>query len=359
LKAVVNRQTETRNLKVAVAGLGFGAAVHVPALKKLPGVNVVAIAGRTMEKAVKAAHDLDIPHAVADFRQLADFRPDAVTIALPPEENSAAAAFFMDRGIAVLCEKPIATDIASARRLFELGQNRVHAVDFQFAELPAFAYARQALLEGKIGSLKNVQVNWQVESYANRNKLNTWKREASGTGGGILPLFASHAFYLMEWLNGPLKEISATLLAEGGPWHQQSPIAPDTAQLEIVFENDATLIGEMSNAAPEAHLHIWEMFGERGSIRIENLERDYMSGFSTILVKDNEKHVLHAAEDLPGIDGRLAPFASLAERFLSAVRSEEATYPDFRSGWHVQCAIDACVKSHREGRPVLLAEYKE
>jgi predicted dehydrogenase len=277
-------------------------------------------------------------------------------IALPPAENAEAAAFFLGHGVPVLCEKPIAADVAAARRLAVLGEHRTHAVDFQFAELPAFLCARESLIRGDIGRVNDIQLTWVAESYAVRNRLRNWKREADGAAGGVLPLLASHALYLMEWLNGPINSIGAELAAEGAPWSSAMPAAPDTAELCAVFASGSSLTAEISNAVEGQHLHCWRFAGERGELRIENPFSDYMSGFSTTLTRDGGTQPLSQRSSNSNVDGRIPPFLSLARRFFAAVRSSQPTYPDFRSGWRVQCAIDACIKSHIENRVVRISE---
>lgn len=332
--------------------------MHAPSLKSLPDVEVVAIAGRSKEKAQKVAAALDIPHAVAGFRGLLDFHPDAVMIALPPAENALATAYFIEHGIPVLCEKPLAGDVQAAARLVALGDHLPHAVDFQFPELPAFIVARESLLRGEIGSIAEVRLTWLVESYAVRNRLKGWKQESGGATGGVLPLLVSHVFYLAEWLNACLVGIDAQLSAEGMSWSPEMPTAPDTVRLRATFENGSVLNAEISNAAEGEHIHIWRFLGEHGELCIENPLSDYMSGFSTRIEEGGGVRMLHSRAAKSDSDGRIAPFLSLASRFLAGVRSGQKTYPDFRSGWRVQCAIDACMRSHVEGRTIPLSDYR-
>jgi len=352
-----SRRNVDAPIRVAIAGLGFGAEVHAPALKAMRGINLVALAGRSLEKATRVAARLEVPHAVGDFHALAEYDLDAVLIALPPEENAAAAEYFMRLGVSVLCEKPVAADIATARRLAELGEGRTHAVDFQFAELPAFLCARQSLMKGAIGVLSRIELTWLVESYAVRHKLHNWKREAGAARGGVLPLLASHAMYLVEWLHSPLTDIVAKLAEEGGPWRLEGRIAPDSVDLDATLQGGATLHATISNAAAGAHVHRWRFIGTSGELVIENPCQDYMSGFSASLVSEGHVRTLLPAESQSEADGRLPPFRSLAERFFESMRTSTTTYPDFWSGWRVQCAIDACIRSHLEARPVRLAEY--
>ena len=44
-------------------------------------------------------------------------------------------------------------------------------------------------------------VNWQVESYANRHRMQTWKTDEAA-GGGTLQNFTSHCLHYVEWITG-------------------------------------------------------------------------------------------------------------------------------------------------------------
>lgn len=346
----------TSPFRVAIAGLGFGAAVHVPAFRTLEDVEIVAIAGRGEEKARRMADALGIPAGVADFRSLLDFSPDAVTIALPPTENAIAAAFFLSHGVPVVCEKPIAGDIGAARRLVKLSSAVTHAVDFQFAELPAFLSAKEALENKWIGQVRHINITWLVESYANRHQKMTWKRMAA-SAGGVMSLLAPHVFYLSRWLFGPISTISSRLSNGGKASMADDSLAPDVLQFWAELESGATLSAIISNNSPEMHIHRWELVGESGALIIENTTHDYMTGFSTRLVDRQGERWLTKASTNNALDGRVSPFASLAKRFISAVLLNKQTYPTFEDGWRAQCVLDVALTSHMSRQIVSLPNY--
>ena len=358
----VNQQQERgivrSPFRVAIAGLGFGAAVHVPGFRSLPDVEVVAIAGGSAEKAQRVAHDMGIPAGVGGYENLLNFNLDAVSIALPPKQNAAAAEFFLGHGIPVLCEKPIAGDVPSARRLVELSGQITHAIDFQFAELPAFYTARSAIQSGRIGRVKHIQATWLVESYANRHQTLTWKRDPLGAGG-VLSLFASHTLYLVGWLVSSISMVSARLSVKGEMWRDDSNISPDTCQCWAELEDGTTLSLMVSNAAPEMHIHRWEIIGEFGSIVIENTSKDYMSKFTLYIIDRQGSHPMDLSFAGGAGDGRIYAFAALASRFISSVKVATQTRPSFSDGYRVQSEIEAILESNSTQQVVRLSSKRE
>jgi predicted dehydrogenase len=362
LQHKVNHQQERGAVRspfrVAIAGLGFGAEVHVPGFRSLADVEVVAIAGVSAEKAQRVAHAMGIPAGVGGYENLLNFKLDAVSIALPPKQNAAAAEFFLSQGIPVLCEKPMAGDVASARRLVQLSRQITHAIDFQFAELPVFYAARSAIQSGRIGHVRHIQTTWLVESYANRYQTQTWKRDPLGAGG-VLSLFASHTLYLVGWLVSSISTVSARLSAKGEMWRDESNISPDTCQCWAELEDGATFSLMVSNAAPELYTHRWEIIGDSGSIVLENKSKDYMSGFALTIFDRHGSHRIDSGLVNHHEDGRIYAFAALASRFTNSVKAKVQTHPSFIDGYRVQCEINAIFDSNSRQHIVRLSKKKE
>jgi len=75
-----------RPLRIGIAGLGFGASLHAPVLRSFPDVQLVGIAGRSVDKAQGVADMLGIPKGCGSVSDLLDLNLDAITLALPPDQ---------------------------------------------------------------------------------------------------------------------------------------------------------------------------------------------------------------------------------------------------------------------------------
>lgn len=134
----------TRTLRTAVVGVGYLGRFHAEKLAALPQVELVAVADLNVEAAQRVANQFQVA-AVSDYRQLLD-RVDAVSIAVPTRQHYQVAHDFLDRGIHVLLEKPIAPTLAEAQTLVELAAQR--QVVFQIGHLERFNPVIQALPAG-------------------------------------------------------------------------------------------------------------------------------------------------------------------------------------------------------------------
>lgn len=324
-------------LRFGVAGLAFGSVVHLPALLSLPDVKVMAIAGRRLEAAKATADRFGVPAVAESWRSLLDHDLDAVTFALPPEENELACAAAAARGIAVLSEKPLARSAAEARRLQALAAGIPNAVDFQFAELGAFQQLSALLASKELGALRHVQITWLVESYAQRHGAWSWKTDRR-RGGGVTGALGSHLFYLLEWLAGQIVELRARTSCEASARFTPAGGAPaeDRVDLWATHAGGVTTTATIGNAAPAGPGHRWDCICEQGTITLKNSSTDYMAGFELAVRTREGRRIAFRDSPVPGVDGRIAPFRALAERFATAVRTGGRTHPDFAAGARVQ-----------------------
>jgi predicted dehydrogenase len=142
-------------IRVGVAGTGFAAGVHLDALRRLPGVEVVAIAGSDLERTRALAAHQGIPRAYGDHLELLDHDGlDAVhncTINHLHHEISLAA---LERGLHVLSEKPLATCRSQSAELAAAAARAgvVAAVCFNYRHYPMVAELRARLASGVYGA---------------------------------------------------------------------------------------------------------------------------------------------------------------------------------------------------------------
>ena len=102
-------------IRVAVIGVGHLGRHHARIASTLEGTELVSVVDTNAERAAAASAATGAP-AQADFREVID-QVDAVTIAVPTEQHRDIALPFLERGIAVLVEKPMARTLEESREL--------------------------------------------------------------------------------------------------------------------------------------------------------------------------------------------------------------------------------------------------
>jgi predicted dehydrogenase len=335
-------------IRVGIVGSNFGRTVLLPAFRSDRRCDVVALAGRDAQKAAKEASEAGIGRAFKTWTELVeDDAIDAVAIATPPALQPDIAIHALARGKAVFLEKPLAATIAQADALLEQAQQskRPVMIDFEFPELPAWQHAKALMDKKSIGKLRHVVVTWQVENYATRMRLKSWKTNGDD-GGGVLGNFVSHCFHYLEHFCGPIANMSAQLF--GLPGEKNGSEA--TVALTGEFASGAGLSLSMSAASYLGSGHRVEFYGEDGTLMLVNTTADYMRGFELLYAhRPAEKLArveVKATDDSKFPDGRIAPISRLASRFFDAIENGGKVNPGIREGYRVQQLIEQARLSH-------------
>ena len=341
--------TDNRPIRIATIGLGFGTAVHVPAILLQDNAVFVGLIGRDQEKNIRHLRDLELAPSLAysTLNEALKRKPDILTVALPPDQNERIICEAADAGCAILCEKPLANDLETAERLLKTTEGIPTAIDYQFAELDAFQELAR-LIESKIlGSIRHVSVVWLVESYAHRNGLWSWKCDKK-QGGGVMTLLGAHILYLAEYLFGPATRLCASFNNASTKVFAKEPEIPaeDLMHFRLVHSAGTIFSATIGNACAGLHHHLWHVVGEKESCLLENRTSDYMSGFS---LSSNEKTLVQAQtnNDRNFEDGRINPFKKILSKFIDSCQKGDWVdfQPNFTNGLRVQLLMESARES--------------
>jgi predicted dehydrogenase len=325
-------------ISVGIVGIGYGQHVLAPAFAADARCQVVAICAHTADRAEAVARRLGIPRALGDWRALvADPEIDVVAIAVPPALQAPLVLAAAAEGKAVFCEKPVAPTVSQARAMLRAVEDAgvVHAVDFLFPEIPAWKRALQIIRGGELGTLRQIDLSWKVETYTHRTRSDSWKLRI-GEGGGTLNNFVSHCLYYLEWLFGPIVKVAARLASDGGP---------GDARVDAWLEWKGGLCGSLSVAA-NAFLgpgHRLDVYGEHGTLVLENRSADHASGFQLRVGTRQSPALTPVFCEYPGGvtgDGRVAATGAIVRRFLDAGMTGGVLEPNLADGLRVQQWIE-------------------
>ncbi len=218
-----------RAMRGAIVGYGFIASQgHVPGYaecnRRKNRVEIVAVADgcEARRRRVKEAFPAATVHD--DYRRMLDKHAgelDFVDIAVPPAYHAEIARAAVERGLHVLCEKPLTTNLADAISLTWKARKyrRVLFPCHNYRHAPSVRAVREILYEGVIGSVQSVTQQTFRPTHARGvpEWRPDWRRELAIAGGGILMDHGSHTLYLaFEWLGGYPDAVSARAYALDG-----------------------------------------------------------------------------------------------------------------------------------------------
>jgi predicted dehydrogenase len=145
-------------IRVGILGTGWAAGRHAEALRRLPGVELAAVAGRDLAGAQAFAELRDVPSAHPSAAALIeDPSIDAVHVCTINAVHAEQAREALAAGKHVLCEKPLGVSVAETTELVAVAEEArrkrglVSAVCFNYRHYPVIEHLRRALAEQKHG----------------------------------------------------------------------------------------------------------------------------------------------------------------------------------------------------------------
>lgn len=265
---------------------------------------------------------------------------DFLDICTPPDAHPAAIRAGLERGLHVLCEKPLVLNRDELARLTELSKSRgrVLASVHNWKHAPILAEASAFLRSGAIGTARNVVWEvWRLEPSiaAALPDAENWRLDPRRSGGGILVDHGWHAVYMVAgWISGALEAVSGRLETRK---HRRWPVE-DTADVLLRFEGGQTRL--FLTWAGEERRNRITIEGTDGVMRIDGAVLQIQGG--------SVPRTIEYAESLS--EGSHHPdwFAGVAESFVAAMSRGEAS-PSLREAAICVEAIRLAQESSRQG----------
>jgi predicted dehydrogenase len=260
----------TSRVRWGLIGCGDIAGRRVaPALRESRDSTLLAVARNRADLAADFAARHGASRWYADWRDLlGDGEVDAVYIATPVRLHAEQAVAAAEAGKHVLCEKPMALDVAGCDRM--LAAARRHGVRLGTAyyrhHYPVVRRLRQLLASGEIGRpvLAEAQAFELFDPPAGHPR--SWLLEKAESGGGPMADFGCHRIEVLLDLLGPLDRV------QGFPgnvrFHERE--VEDTCVAHLRFQSGAQAVLSVTHAARESRDTI-ELFGTEGSAHVAPL----------------------------------------------------------------------------------------
>jgi predicted dehydrogenase len=369
-------------IRVAVVGLGaWGTLAHLPSLAAHPEVAIAAVVDRDEGRVRDAAARYGVPLGFTDPDVMWGNGPDfdAVIVATPTDTHLPIALPALAAGKHVLCEKPLALDLAQARIMAAAARAAardgvVTKVGFMFRSSPALRRMRELVAAGHVGEVIAFQAHTMNAQFADPATPAHWKMDRARANGGVHVEYGAHAIDLALALAGPIRRVVAHARTVT-PARPAAPGAPATVAVEV--DDSATWLAEFASGAQGTFEQSWSAFpvggggvrvyGTRGSLAWQpdpTLRRSETLVSATI--DDPEPRVLltheHRGEEtVPGagdasrVGGRSIGISrdyndGLIAEFVADIRRGTSGDASFEDGLRVQEVLDAIGRSLRSER---------
>ncbi|PYE82335.1 Gfo/Idh/MocA family protein [Pseudoroseicyclus aestuarii] len=363
-------------IRLGMVGGGSGAfigAVHRIAARIDGHYDLQAGAlSSTPERAMASAEELGLARAYGSYQDMAEAEAaredgiEAVSIVTPNHAHADAAIAFLERGIHVICDKPLTATMQDAERLAAAAEasDALFVLTHNYTGYPMIRQAREMIARGDLGHLRLVQVEYVQDWMTGEaeGKQAEWRvdPERSGAGGSTGDI-GTHAFNLASFVSGlTLQSLAADLDA-----FVPGRVLDDNAHVMMRFEGGAKGMLWCSQVAPgnENGLRL-RIYGDKGGIEWAQEDPNYLwftpHGEPKRLLTRNGAGATPgntAFSRTPGghPEGYLEGFANIyteaAQAILARRRGEAVPegllYPGIADGLAGMRFIDACVRSSR------------
>ena len=301
----------TKPLRLGVIGYGFMGKAHSNAYKKVAHFfpelehrpELAVLCARNEDKARAFAKTWGYADVETDWRKLIERDDvDAIDICTPNDSHRDIALAAAAAGKWVLCEKPLAMNVAQAEEMTAAieAAGVPNMVWFNYRRVPSVALARQLVDEGRIGRPFHYRAtylqDWTIAEDVPQGGATLWRLDADVAGSGVTGDLLAHSIDTAMWINGPITRVVAdteTFIKER--IHQDSgksqPVKIDDACAFLArFANGSMGLFESTRyARGRKNYNTFELNGEDGSLRFDLEDPQYLDFFEYKRAATGEK----------------------------------------------------------------------
>jgi predicted dehydrogenase len=343
-------------MKFAVVGAGVIGQLRAQSILQHPETRLIGIADADLGLARRAAGSSQA-RVLQDYRPLVeDPQVDAMVISTPVHLHEEMAVAALSAGKHVLCEKPLSNSVESCRRILDAARThgRTLAVGFNHRYYPSVKFLKQALDEGRLGTLDHVRVFGGHDGLANFRA--DWMFKGVSGGGAMMDV-GIHMTDLTRYVLGEVREVYG--ITSNRIWQVDG--SEDNALAIIKSDSNLPAFYHATWTEWKGYRFFIEAYGDRGMVRAY-----YAPMFNLLITQDRpggpRRRQLKfypeiiLREKLKG--WQTTTYVSFQEEladFLLMVRGDRVPLADGWSGLRAVEIAHAVYQSSATGSPVTLS----
>ena len=362
-------------LRIGLIGPGKMGRIHSQAyhtaprffshrLRPVPSV----VSGRDPVTTARFAEDFGWASVETDWRRVIERDDvDLVDICTPNDLHPEIALAAIGAGKHVICEKPLALDVATAEAMLSAAESAgvLHAVVFNYRFVPAVRLAQELIAAGELGEIYQYVGSFQQDWLSDPEAPVNWRLQPERAGSGVLGDLGVHVTDLAHALAGPIESVIGSLHTAvterpDGSGTRLRVDVDDSFEALAQFASGASGVLSASRVATgQKTRHRFEIYGSRGAVQFDfgsmNELRFFSSaddlrtqGFRTISTLHPQAHPW--ADHWWGQGHHIGfehTFTHLIDAVLSALEEGRPIVPGFAEGVACQRVLDAITRSSR------------
>jgi len=350
-----SQKENQHRVQLGVIGAGLVGAKHAAIAAGLPGCRLVGIAD-PQPTARQLAKDLAVGF-YEDYQDMIKAESlDGVIIATPTERHVDVGIACAERGLHLMVEKPIASDVRAAQKLVDCAKQRqVHILVGHHRRFnPLVETARDVVQSGQIGRLVAVSVLWTLLKPTDYFNVE-WRRKP---GGGPVLINMIHDVDNLRYICGEIQNVYAEVSSAARGFEVE-----DTACVTLRFRNGALGTVVTSDCVPSrwsyeattgenpdyfrTHEDCYLFFGTEGSLAFPTMKRvRYTSPSAAGWLQPLQTEEINVQlQD---------PLVRQIEHFSAVIRGKETPRTSGEDALRTLSVIRAVLDSGNSGKPMIL-----
>jgi predicted dehydrogenase len=291
-------------LKVGLIGAGGIAQAYLRVFEGLPGARITAVADPRARAASTVAEAVRGTAYPSHRALLEDADVDAVLVCTPPITHPEIVLQAIGRGLHVMCEKPLAIDVASASTMVKSAEQAgvVFTMAAKFRFVDDVIRARQIVGSGILGELMVLE-----NAFASRVDMSRrWNADPTISGGGVLIDNGTHSVDIVRYFLGPIAQV----MAVEGKRVQHLPVE-DTASMLLRTPDGVLGTVDLSWSVDRVTDTYLTLYGSEGTVSVGWKGARYRQASSPEWVAFGDGYDKHAC------------MGAQVANFCAAIRGEE------------------------------------
>lgn len=370
-------------IKAGIIGAGMMGTNHAEAIRRIPGVEIVALVDGNEARAKSAAQELCIPHVYTSVEEMLHQEElDAVHICTPNNTHYSLCKTVLQAGVNVFCEKPLANTSEQTAELVRLAADKglIAAVDFNYRQNVIVREMHERLAQSEWGRTFLIRGAY-IQDWMMYDSDYNWRciPEVNGPSRTVADI-GSHWFDAVQYITGQkVKKVFARLITVH-PQRKKYDVLAGTfgtqsgdhySLVDIHSEDAAQILFEMEDGTP-------------GMLMLSQVSAGYKNGM--VIHLDGAKESLTWEQENPdklwvrtreagslmtyaaagGMHGEANGYTNLpaghavgwaegirnsVHTFYNRIRgAEPCGYASFADGDDIVRIVEACLRSNATGK---------
>ncbi len=345
------RPASQEAIRVGLIGAGANLrGVQIPGFRKIPGVDIVAVANRSLASSQRVADEFDIARAYANWAELLeDGSIQAVSIGTWPYMHRTLTLAALESGKHVLCQARMANNVQEARDMLEASLRHPDLVCQLVPTSMSYRIdnvLKRMIGDGYLGDILSVELQRMQTRFPTVDGELDWRHDREFSGLNTLNIGASYES-MMRWLGRGDRVMAMTQI--------HVPYRRDTRGdlTSVTIPDHVDVLFELAGGA-QVHLRASETTG------LSTGSQTWIYGSEGTIHVDRRQNVFAGRRG----DSELTPvpnpreeqaFYRVEEEFINAIRGvEEVTMATFETGVHYMEWTEAVHSSSQTGQTMSL-----